>query len=254
MKHILKASILLLVLAALTFGQTALVTTTLSSAVISPFPASAGTPQILIPLTATTGLTARALGAFTSWILVDKELMGVVTLANNPITVIRGQAGTAVTSHASGALVYLIPSQNAFVQGDRIPLTGQCTRTSFAYVPLVKIAGGTAQLYDCLGVTTAGQLVRTDAPGPPVVGSTVVPAATITATGTYFATTNGATTISTINVPAGWAPGMCLQIQPGGTGATDTMGNIGLTSSALVVGRIITFCWSGAKWYPSYVS
>lgn len=231
-------------------AQTALVITTLSGGVINPTP-SGGTPPTSIPLTATTGLTARSYGGFTSWLLVDQEIMGVVSVAANPITVVRGQSGTAVTSHRSGAQVYLILSRNTFVGSEPV---GQCVRTTLPIVPVVAVVGAQARRYDCLGVTTQGQYLRTDAPGPPVLGSTVTPASTIALTGTIFATDSGATAIVTITVPAGWAPGMCFQMIPGGTGATTTAGNIGLVTSALVVGRVQTFCWNGSKWYPSYVS
>lgn len=226
-------------------AQTVLSSTTLAAALSATSSA--------VSLTSATGVTNPGPNQTALKVLVvDHEVMLVTSISGTIAQVTRGQYGTLRVGHLSGADVWIAPD-NALARG-AIP-SGSCTRTALRYVPIVYVApstvngGFTGARYDCLG----GQIVRTDAPVS-VKGSTVTPAATITPTGTYFATDTGTTTIATITVPAGWAAGNCLAIQPGATGATNTTGNIGLTTSAFVVGRVIFFCWDGSKWYPSYVS
>lgn len=228
-------------------AQTVLSSTTLSAAL------SATTSTV--SLASATGVTLPGPNATNLKVLViDREVMLVQTQVGTGAVygVARGQYGTERVGHLSGAAVFIAPD-NALARG-ALP-SGSCTRTNLPYVPIIFIApigvnsGFSGGRFDCIG----GQFVRTDIPVS-VKGSVVTPATSITPTGTYFATDSGATTIATIVVPAGWATGNCLEIQPGGTGATNTSGNIGLTTSSFVVGRIIFFCWDGSKWYPSYVS
>lgn len=88
--------------------------------------------------------------------------------------------------------------------------------------------------------------------GNQVYGSTVASAASITPTGTMF-TVSGTTTINTIVVPAGWAPGQCLAINPSGLWSTGTSGNINLATTA-VVNKLLFECYdtTTSKWSPSY--
>lgn len=246
MKTKLKISILILLAAVASFAQTTLTSTTLAAAMVT----TSGTPATVLSITSATGITGQTLGGFTTYLWIDQELMGVSTVSGTRITVVRGQAGTQPRNHNNAAVVWL-GSSAAFLRAGPNDPSGQCQRTLLAYVP--RINPGTGNMFDCLGVTTAGQWVQVNAPGVPVVGSTVASATSITPTGTYFVV-SGTTAIATIAVPAGWGPGMCLAIQPSGVFATTTADNIGLVSSASVVGRILTMCWSGAKWYPSYVS
>lgn len=181
-------------------------------------------------------------------LVIDQEAIFVSQISGTYVCGIRGYAKTTAAAHVSGAKVWVAPPA-AFAAQD--PQYGQCVRTQLPYVPIVSLATGNT--FDCMGLTTAGRIVKTNSPGVPVLGSAVTAATSITPTGTMF-TLSGATTVATIVVPQGWAPGMCLAIVPGATGATTTGGNIGLTTSAFVVGRINTFCWSGSLWYPSYVS
>ncbi len=247
-------AIALVLSAVAAFGQTALTTTTLTANVTNR--------QIAIPVTATTGMAVPAnagvaqggIGSpasYTSSLLyVDHELMQIAAINGLNVTVSRGFGGTKFAAHVSSSVIYVLPRVATFAYEP----TGQCQRTLLTYVPV--IVPSTGHKFDCLGLTTAGQWFQTDSPGGTfgIVGSTVTPASTITPTGLIFATTSGATAIDTITVPAGWGVGMSITIIPGGTGATTTSGNIGLVTSALVVGRAITFTWSGSKWWPSYVS
>lgn len=184
-------------------------------------------------------------------IIIDREVMLVTSYSGTTVQVARGQYGTDRVGHLSGAAVWIAPDK-ALSRG-AIP-SGSCTRTNLPYVPILYVAptaqnsGRTGDRFDCLG----GQIVQTNSPVA-VKGSDVSSANTITPTGTFFVV-SGTTLVKTITVPAGWASGNCLAIEPTGIFATDTTGNIGLTSSATVVGRILFMCWDGSKWYPSYVS
>lgn len=220
------------------FAQTALTSTTIAASITD-------TSSKAVSLTSATGISASS-ASQQYFLLVDRELMQVQALNSTIATVIRGVAGTRATAHLSGATAYFaVPSAFfAYVPG------GYCVRTNLTYVPVI-VAGdqdetnnGTA--LDCLG----SQWVQTSKPGPVVFGSTVASATTIAATGTYFKV-SGTTAIATITVPAGWAPGMCLAIEPTGLGSTTTAGNIGLATTS-VVGKMLFECWNGTKWQPSY--
>lgn len=241
-KTICKLIFGLLVITGVLLGQTTVTSTTLSANI------AANLNQFTVA--AATGIVAPTATTPGSVLLVDKEAMRVTGLSGTRVSAVRGTNGTVAVAHRSGAVVWL-GAPGVFREGP--DPAGQCTRTTLAYVPVINVSTGNT--FDCLGVTTAGQYVQTNAPGPPVFGSVVTPATSITPTGTLFATDSGATGITTIVVPAGWAAGMCIEVVPGGTGATSSSGgNIGLTTSALVAGRVIRFCWNGTSWYPSYVS
>lgn len=217
-------------------AQTSITSTTLSTAVSS-------TSVNEIVVASATGFTAGTTAAF-----VDGEYMPVLGVSSTRIRVQRGGNGTRSVTHKSGARVWVAPF--AAYRAGPDP-QGQCVRTALSYVPVINV--NTGNTFDCLGVTTAGQYVQTNKPGIPVLGSTVASATSITPTGTYFIV-SGTTAVATIAVPAGWEPGMCIQIQPSGIFATTTADNIGLITSAAVVGRILTMCWNGTDWFPSYVS
>lgn len=82
-------------------------------------------------------------------------------------------------------------------------------------------------------------------------GSDVASAATITPTGNVFRV-SGTTTISTINLPFTGFVGPLVLI-PTALWSTNTAGNIGLATTA-VVGKalILHYNATAAKWYPSY--
>ncbi len=241
--------LLILGLAVSASAQTTLTSTTLASAMST-------TNGTIANLASTTGVTSAGTGATLIYLLVDREMMAVrnatVPATSGPVQVIRGQSGTRAASHISGATVWVLPP--AAIQ-PYIP-SGQCTRTSLPYVPVVVIGAGlssdTGSLWDCLGVTTAGQWVQT-APslGVSIVGTTVSSATTLGPTGTYFVVSGTANPVSTITVPAGWLPGNCLALEPSGTFVTGTGGNISIASTA-VVGKMLFMCWNGLKWNPSY--
>lgn len=255
MKHFIRyARLTTLLLAACLWlsgvaGAQSVVTSTTLSAAIS------GTTDQQMTITSTTGWNATS-SAAQYFALVDREIVGVRTVntTSKVIGITRGQLGSRAVPHISGATVWTAVAA-AF---STYPPSGQCTRTSLSYVPWI-VAGGPnivseiGTLFDCLGVTTAGQWVETNggSVGLPVLGSTVASATSITPTGTYFKVSGTVNPVSAIVVPAGWAAGNCLQLEPTGAWVTDTAGNI-LIASTAVTGKLMTQCWNGAKWAPSY--
>lgn len=257
MTNFKKIAIALVLLAALTFGQTALTSTTLSANITAN-----QTTFVVASLTGigTTGNAGAAQGGIgspgsqsASYLYVDTEQM-IVTSTNTTavtVTVRRGSSGTPARAHNSSAVVWIGPSR-AFQTAPFDP-AGQCVRTVLPYVPYINVTTG--HMFDCLGVTTAGQWFQTNTPGGNLglIGTTVASATTITPTGLIFAV-SGTTAVATITVPAGFTPGMSITILPTGIFATTTAGNIQVITSATVVSRALVMTWSGTKWYPSYIS
>lgn len=225
--------------------QTVLTSTTLSAAITDASATS-------LVVASATGITAPGTGTNLVFLLIDREVLQVRSVSGTTIGVNRGMNGTRAATHVSGATVWVAPPA-AILQ--YVP-SGQCQRTVLSYVPVI-VGGGpglgqeVGSLYDCLGVTTAGQYVQTSPQlGNAVYGSAVASAATIGPTGTMF-NVSGTTTINTITVPSGWAQGECLGLNPTGLWATGTSGNIYIASTA-VVNKLLFECWDGTKWSPSY--
>lgn len=165
-------------------AQTLLITTTLSSATGNTASSALTTGNLgVIAVASATGITAptantgNVAGLATSnastYLFVDRELMQVEAVSGTTITVIRGIGATAASSHASGALVFVIPAaytyggntRPGYVQG------GSCTRANEIYLPRIEFASGV--ISDCLGgqwvngdalQTTRGSFYRLEAP------------------------------------------------------------------------------------------
>jgi hypothetical protein len=136
-------------------------------------------------------------------IYVDRELMQVKAVSGTSLTVIRGVGSTSAVSHASGALVFVIPtaaigawSGGGYVgnNGPSVP-QGSCTRANEQYLPRVDFTSGV--ISDCAG----GQWINGDASqtsrsGPfqlqlPTIGNVVYTGAgtsTAKATNTMYCT------------------------------------------------------------------
>lgn len=246
----LLALVSLVLLSAPAMAQTALTTTTLGAALDNA--------QQVATVASATGITAPGSGATFVYLLIDKEILEVRSINTTSLAagVGRGRNGTRATSHVNGAAVTVVPPGALL---NYLP-SGQCTRTQLSYVPVV-VGGSNVQsdngsTFDCLGVTTAGQYVQTNANNNIVLGSTVVTAATISATGTYFKT-SGTTAVVTINVPAGAQPGFALTIEATGSGSGITWtaaGNILTAGTYGVTAHALTFVWNGAKWVPPCIT
>jgi hypothetical protein len=155
-------------------AQTVLTMTTLSAALpgsVSSVSGS-GAPGVLT-VASNSGISAPApntsfiQGAATSGaqtlLFVDRELMEVRAVSGTSINVVRGVGSTANTSHASGALVFVVPTAgNTWMsaqlggQPQSIP-AGSCTRSNELYLPRINFQSGIFS--DCLG----GQWVNGDA-------------------------------------------------------------------------------------------
>lgn len=226
-------------------AQTVLSSTTLSSAMTD-------TSGRVMNVTSATGFVAPGVGLTSVVALVDREIMNVTAVTGTVISVARGSDATRATPHVSGATV-TVALRSAVVS--YIP-AGACTRANLQYVPLI-VAGSpglgveVGSTYDCLGVGAAGQWVKTSAPDVPIKGSAVASATSITPTGTYFTVSGTVNPVNTVVVPAGFAPGMALYLEPTAVWTTGTGGNILLGSTA-VVGKVLILVWNGTKWVPSY--
>jgi hypothetical protein len=151
-------------------AQTMLLNTTLSAAVGNTSSSALTTGSLgVVTVASATGISAPAantsntMGPATSaaqtYLYVDKELMQVVSVNGTSITVIRGIGPTVGASHATGAVVLVIPAQyngGSNTAPGYVP-SGSCTRTNELYLPHVEFASGT--ISDCLG----GQWVNGDA-------------------------------------------------------------------------------------------
>lgn len=178
-----KLALLFAIILGLAFSanaQTLLVNTTLSGAASGPGSVNGATPTSpmgIVSVTSATGISAPsantsltsglpATSEAQTFLFVDRELMQVKAISGTNITVIRGVGGTSATSHASGAIVLIVPSAafgawsgNGFAaaaQGPSVP-QGSCLRTSELYLPRISFDSGT--ISDCLG----GQWVNGDA-------------------------------------------------------------------------------------------
>lgn len=165
-----------LLLSASAFGQTIVATTTLSAAVPGGQSASVTglTGQFgIVQVASATGISAPApntglVQAFATsnaqtLLYVDRELMEVRNVSGTTITVVRGVGSTAATSHASGALVFVVPTaNNPWLDGgfagnvQQVP-AGSCTRANELYLPRIQFSTGI--ISDCIG----GQWVNGDA-------------------------------------------------------------------------------------------
>lgn len=135
--------VLLLGLVSASFGQAALGSTTLSSAV------SDNKSQVIVVASAT-GISAPSNG-ITTYLYVGREAMAVTAVSGTSISVIRGVSGSRATPHISGATVY-VGSPSYFVS---FPQFGGCTRANVAALPTINInpsAGAlNGVLFDCFG-------------------------------------------------------------------------------------------------------
>lgn len=143
---------LLSLMACVANAQTVLTNTTLSQAVT-------GTSVRLFNLTSATGVTAPSPtnNTLATFLIVDSEEVSVTAVSGTSITVVRGVGGTSAHTHASGAVVFVLPAYLATSFTGQIP-TGSCTRTNLLAVPVITVTSGVATISDCLG----GQWVNGD--------------------------------------------------------------------------------------------
>ena len=150
-KNIVKLISVFALVSALCFAQTALTTTTLSTAVATP-------ADTQITLAAGTGITVQgAANAINTVLYVDRELMRVVSLVSGTTYVVqRGQGGTRPFVHAAGAKVWLGSPAGNFMRGT--PGAGEMWGSCYApnEVSLPKIFIDTGDIFDCKRTGAAG--------------------------------------------------------------------------------------------------
>ena len=150
-------------------AQTILTMTTLSGATGNTASSALTTGNLgVLSVASATGISAPApntsntMNTSTSggqtYLYVDRELMQVVNVSGTTITVIRGLAPTAAASHASGAVVFVVPAADIYGGSARLGAIpeGSCTRTNELYLPHIQFETGI--ISDCLG----GQWVNGD--------------------------------------------------------------------------------------------
>jgi hypothetical protein len=158
-----------LLFASVAFGQTILTTTTLSAAVGNTASSALTTGNLgVVSVASATGISAptpnsgNTYGAASSnaqtYLYVDRELMQVTGVSGTNINVIRGVGGTAASSHASSALVFIVPAADASGGNARFggSPAGSCTRSNELYLPHIQFTAGI--ISDCVG----GQWVNGD--------------------------------------------------------------------------------------------
>jgi hypothetical protein len=156
MKKTLLTSLFVLLIASLSFGQTILTNTTLGAAVSS-------SSTLTVVVASATGITAPSTTDYTkaTYVYVDRELLDVRAVNGTTLTVVRGANGTAASTHASGAVAFVIPAYKATYVGGGGPSpaapAGSCTRSNELILPRIQFATG--RISDCLG----GQWVTGDA-------------------------------------------------------------------------------------------
>jgi len=167
-------------LASVASSQTLLTTTTLSAALQGAGSVNGATPTgntSILTVASATGISAptpntsltsglTSTSDAQSYLYIDRELMQVKAVSGTTITVIRGVSGTGASSHASGAIVFIVPAAAfgswsgtgfaAAAQGPSVP-QGSCTRSNEPYLPRIDFSSGS--ISDCLG----GQWVNGDA-------------------------------------------------------------------------------------------
>lgn len=202
-------------LGSLASAQTILINTTLSNS-IGDGRTNIGT------VASATGITAPTSSDPTkaTFLYVDRELMQVVGVSGTQITSARGVGGTVSTSHASGAVVYVIPGYLGtwFTQ---TPPAGSCTRGNQIALPVISPSQGVFS--DCVGgqwVNSPGYWQTTRALQyrymQPVVGNV----AYTSALGTSTATVAAELYCTEINLPyTKLITGLAAHI--GATGGTD---------------------------------
>jgi hypothetical protein len=249
-KTITKLLVLLALVSALSFGQTGLSTTTLSSAITS---ASATT----INLSTTGMLSSGPANQINTGIYIDHEFMWVVTAVDSTHAIVaRGKNGTRPFAHVSGATVWFNPPTTAYpaiansnflavspIEAETI--YGACTASAEPTLPKIYVKSG--HKLDCLG----GVWVVTSGLDYPYYGGTsasIAGAQPLTGTSMSISGTNA---ITSFTVPYGWAVGQCVSILPTAAFTTTTAGNIAAATTA-VANKTLLECWSGTKWVPSY--
>lgn len=282
MKNMKKAVLILLALFVpfAAYGQqNSLTQTTLSAAVAGqilgqgPSGSGGGTPApTLIQVASATGIVGinPNLGVTPSQsnqsaIYVDRELMMVIGVNGNLLTVVRGYNGTVATPHASGTMV-LVGKPIWFYVNDPggSPTSGTgvagaaCLAANVVVSPWLNIRTGAQWL--CSSVTNTWVPGWNNASVENVSTATVASAAgAITPSGPFFSI-SGTAAITGFNIPVGFngtgVGGGCFTAVPTGIWTWTAAGNIAVAGTTTAAQVTVTFCWNAAtsKWQPSRIA
>lgn len=230
MKNILATLALVLLAAVSANAQTALTTTTLSSAVTD----TTGQQWFLTSLT---GVTAPGTGAALTFLYVDGEAVSVRAINTNATsaTVSRGALGTRAATHSTNAIVYVIPAVAAQTNLQTVDYSGTCTATNYQYLPIINVRNG--NIWYCQ-TTTSGSIwqaanftpIRENNPRVPVAGVayTVLPTDTIVA----LSTISNAVATKTFTLPSH------VGLQGKLIVVMDESGGLSATTSVILAGTI----------------
>lgn len=234
----------LLVVACGANAQTALVQTTVATAV------SISASQTVFALGSVTGITTSGPLGNRYSLYIDRELMTVIAVntTSKQVTVVRGAGGTQASAHATATMVLYGPSQ-AFAAYDP---EGYCVTANTLYTPWVNAKTGAQWL--CSTVT------KTWVPGfggprstPYAVTLLVASAASAVLPSGPLFHINGTAAITGFTIPVGCnatAAGGCqFSVIPDAAFTYTTAGNIAVAGTA-VAELMITFTWDAtdSKW------
>lgn len=187
MKKTLTFAVVLLALALVAYpaadAQTLVTYTTLSSALNGPadVPGAGSGQSSCFNVASATGITAPTLNnpqspsasTGATILYVDREAMDVTSVSGTTVCAVRGVDSTAARSHASSAIVAIIPAYLDTYSGTpygtppAVP-SGSCTRTKELILPRIQFVSGIVT--DCLnGQWVNGATFGTQRPMPPLI-------------------------------------------------------------------------------------
>ena len=253
-------------------GQTSLTQTTLAAQITQGTSGAGsgitGSYQTQLSLTSATAVNQSFNGQPITFVYVDQELFGVLTLAPGQTTiynVLRAQAGTKASAHASGqmALIETVTPQfggfagsGGFQQTDP-PVNGNCTASNTLVTPWVNVISSAQWL--CSSITStwvpgwnnalAGQSKAVTTAQASVAGACTV-------SGPLFHTT-GALACTSFTIPVGFdatavGGGQFCTI-PDAAFTTTATNNIAKASTA-ALNQTLCFTWdaTNSKFTASY--
>jgi hypothetical protein len=190
-------------------------------------------------------------GSAPTILVVEREVMLVLSVTATNVSVARGQNGSRAVPHISGEMVLVgIPSYFPA----RAP-TGSCTASATLATPVVDISqtnGAPNAQWLCSSILNKWVPgFNNDLAAPNVTAAVASAAGPITPSGPLFHVT-GTAAITGFNIPIGFSSGTFTVI-PDGVFTTTNAGNIAIASTA-VVGKALTFTYdpNTGKFYPGY--
>jgi len=227
-------------LAVSAFGQTALLSTTITNAMTN-------TTTQNVAVGATTNITSGTSRLY----ILDKggqgrgELTGIVTVVSSGILNI--PRGSQFRSpHVAGSVAVIINSAQALQNYDPV---GSCTAANTLFTPWINQANG----YQWYCSTKTGAWVPGfNNPNPKSPTADVASVAGLTVVTSPLFHVTGTNAITGWTLPATFNGGEFCTI-PDGAYTTTNATNIAIASTA-TAGRLLCFQWSSAdtKWYPTY--